>query len=245
MPPRVLVLGGAGALGRAVCTALTKSGMIPVSADFTSSAAARASIIVPANQSATDLSGALRAALSGAPALSGIVVTAGAWEGGGAGSPAFLSSWERLHSACLVPTLAGANLATSGLLAAGGLFVATGAAAALDAKSPPAGMLAYALVKGATHALIRGVGAAGGGLPEGARAIAIAPHTLDTAANRAAMPGADVSQWTPPDAIAEEISRWMHDQASAAAENAATPKSGSVVEVRTKSAGAHEWIVHA
>jgi dihydropteridine reductase len=141
--------------------------------------------------------------------------------------------------------LVGANLATSGLLAVGGLFVATGAAAALDAKSPPSGMLAYALAKGATHALIRGVGSAGGGLPEGARAIAIAPHTLDTAANRAAMPGADASQWTPPEAIAEEISRWMRGQASAAAASAAAPKSGSIVEVRTKSPGVHEWIVYA
>ena len=34
---------------------------------------------------------------------------------------------------------------------------------------------------------------------------AIAPSTLDTAANRAAMPGADASKWLAPEAAAEAV----------------------------------------
>jgi NAD(P)-dependent dehydrogenase (short-subunit alcohol dehydrogenase family) len=39
----------------------------------------------------------------------------------------------------------------------------------------------------------------------GVRFNAVLPGTIDTAANRAGMPGADPSAWTPPEAIARTI----------------------------------------
>jgi NAD(P)-dependent dehydrogenase (short-subunit alcohol dehydrogenase family) len=57
----------------------------------------------------------------------------------------------------------------------------------------------------------------------GVRANAVLPGTIDTPANRAAMPGADFSRWTPP----EEIARVVLFLASAES----APVSGAAVPV--------------
>jgi len=241
--PRVLVLGGAGALGRAVCRALAaRARAHAVSCDVSASPAAASSLTVSraAAASPAALAGALRAALAGAPPLAGIVVCAGAWEGGSAAGADFLGALARMAGANAAPAAAAAALGAGGALAPGGLLVLTGAAAALDARAPPPGMLAYALAKGATHALGRALGAPGGGLPPRARAVVVAPHTLDTEANRGAMPGADASAWTRPEAVAEKIAQWV--DAALAGDEAALPASGAVMEVVTRG-GRDEWFV--
>jgi NAD(P)-dependent dehydrogenase (short-subunit alcohol dehydrogenase family) len=44
--------------------------------------------------------------------------------------------------------------------------------------------------------------------PAGILVNAVLPDTIDTPANRAAMPGADYSRWTPPESIAGAIA-WL------------------------------------
>lgn len=242
---RVLVIGGAGSLGRAVCSLLSSSGFVPISCDLTASPTARASIIVCPNLSPSGLATTLHAALSTAPPLAGIIVTAGAWEGGNAADAKFLEKYAKLDASCVTPALAGAALAAGGVLSPRGLFVCTGAAAVLPSNTPPTGMLAYALAKSTTHALIRVMGTKGGGLPGECRAIAIAPHTLDTVANRTAMPDADVSSWTKPEVLADKIIGWLRELGLGSPNADETvskiPQSGSIVEVRTKG-GKNEWI---
>jgi NAD(P)-dependent dehydrogenase (short-subunit alcohol dehydrogenase family) len=225
---RVLVLGGGGSLGRVLCSSLQSSGYIPISVDLIASPTARASYIISPNLSPTSVASALRAALASAPPLAAIIVTAGAWEGGNASNPSFLESYERLNHACLTPALVGATLAasTSTFLSPGGLFLLTGAAAVLDDKRPPSGMLAYALVKNATHALIRGVGGKGGGLSKGTCALALAPHTIDTRANRESMPKGDFNKWTKPEILASQIISWIDKPHK-------RPASGTIVEVQS------------
>ena len=63
-----------------------------------------------------------------------------------------------------------------------------------------AGMVAYAASKGAVIALTRALAAEWG--PAGVTVNALAPTTIDTPANRAAMPNADRTGWVTPDELA-------------------------------------------
>jgi NAD(P)-dependent dehydrogenase (short-subunit alcohol dehydrogenase family) len=83
---------------------------------------------------------------------------------------------------------------------AGGRIVNVAARAALD---QPGGKIAYVAAKAALAALTRSLGAECAA--EGIFANAVLPDTIDTPANRAAMPGADFSKWTSPAAIAAAI----------------------------------------
>jgi len=84
----------------------------------------------------------------------------------------------------------------------------------------PAGLAAYAASKAAvtvlTEALQREVAAGG------VRVNAVVPTTIDTPANRAAMPGADTSLWTPPARIADVIF-WLTTDAAASVRGGLVP----------------------
>lgn len=78
------------------------------------------------------------------------------------------------------------------------LVVLTGAGAALDPRACT-GMLGYGMSKQATHFLVRSLAAWFEAKQAGeakATVVAVLPTTLDTPANRAAMPGADFGGWT-------------------------------------------------
>jgi len=105
-----------------------------------------------------------------------------------------------------------------GMLARGrGAIVNIAANAALD---PPAGMSAYVSSKAALVAMTRSLAREVG--PRGVRVNAVLPTTIDTPANRAAMPDADFSQWTRPESIAAVI-HWLASDAAAAVRGALVP----------------------
>lgn len=66
--------------------------------------------------------------------------------------------------------------------------------------APAAGLSVYAASKSALHALVLGLAEELKG--SGITANAILPGTIDTAANRAAMPNADFTSWVPADSLA-------------------------------------------
>ena len=80
-----------------------------------------------------------------------------------------------------------------------GRLINFGSAAALDSLATAG---PYIVSKAAVHALTRTIASE---LEGDITCNAILPGTIDTAANRAAMPGADTSQWVPPQRIAEEV----------------------------------------
>ncbi|HXU60912.1 MAG TPA: SDR family NAD(P)-dependent oxidoreductase [Polyangia bacterium] len=101
--------------------------------------------------------------------------------------------------------------------ARGGRIVHVGSRAALE---PPAQKIAYAAAKAAVAAMTRSMAAEL--RPAGILVNAVLPDTIDTAANRAAMPGADFSRWTPPAAIADTIA-WLASPANVTVTGALIP----------------------
>jgi NAD(P)-dependent dehydrogenase (short-subunit alcohol dehydrogenase family) len=99
----------------------------------------------------------------------------------------------------------------------GGAIVNVAANVALD---PPAGLGAYVASKAAlvafTRSLAREVAA------QGVRVNAVLPTTIDTPANRAAMPDADFALWTTPEQIAAVI-HWLASDAASAVRGALVP----------------------
>lgn len=83
---------------------------------------------------------------------------------------------------------------------AGGRILAVGALAGV---TTPAGMSAYAVSKAALHALVLTLAAEG--RKHGYTANAVLPSTIDTPANRKAMPNADFTKWVNPESIAAQL----------------------------------------
>ena len=104
-----------------------------------------------------------------------------------------------------------------------GRFIAIGSRAALE---PGTGVGAYSASKAAMVSLIKTVALEN--KDAGLRANAILPGTMDTAANRKAIPNADYSKWVRPAAIADMIV-WLAGDAGKDINGAAIPVYGSDV----------------
>jgi len=104
-----------------------------------------------------------------------------------------------------------------------GRIIAIGSRAALE---PGAGVGAYSASKAAMVSLIRTVALEN--KDAGLTANVILPGTMDTPANRMAMPNADVSKWVQPATIASLIV-WLADEAGKDVNGAVIPVYGSDV----------------
>lgn len=123
--------------------------------------------------------------------------------------------WQELLSLNLWPTAHVLRAVVPHLLAQGtGRIVTVGARAALD---PGAGAVAYAVAKHAVITLTLAVARELRGT--GVTANCIAPATIDTPANRAAMPNADYTKWVRPEQVAALL--WYLCSPEAAALNGA------------------------
>jgi NAD(P)-dependent dehydrogenase (short-subunit alcohol dehydrogenase family) len=104
-----------------------------------------------------------------------------------------------------------------------GRFIAIGSRAALE---PGAGVGAYSASKAAMVSLIRTMALEN--KDAGLRANVILPGTMDTPANRKAIPNADVSKWVRPAAVANLIT-WLAGDAGKDINGAVIPVYGSDV----------------
>jgi len=107
--------------------------------------------------------------------------------------------------------------------AGNGRIIAIGSRAALE---PGAGVGAYSASKAAMVSLIRTVALEN--KDAGLTANVILPGTIDTPANRKAMPNADVSKWVQPATIASLIA-WLAGEAGKDVNGAVIPVYGSDV----------------
>lgn len=189
--PVVLVTGAAGALGTAVARRFEREG-------------AR---VVPAGRDEVDITDAAAVAAFVARVLAehgridALVHVAGGFEMGETVDAISRASWERMMDlnawsfvALAAPVVAQMKRQGSGRI------VAVSAAAA---GAGQAGKGAYIASKSALQRLVETLAAelAGSGIAVNS----VAPTTLDTPANRAAMPDADPSAWVSLDAAADAI----------------------------------------
>ena len=98
-----------------------------------------------------------------------------------------------------------------------GAIINVASQAAIDT---PGGLSAYSASKAALIALTRTL--QNELADTGVRVNAVVPTTIDTPANREAMPDADPSQWTPPERIAE-VALWLASDAGAAVRGGLIP----------------------
>jgi NAD(P)-dependent dehydrogenase (short-subunit alcohol dehydrogenase family) len=132
--------------------------------------------------------------------LDGVAAVAGAYAGGVPFEKAPASEWPNMLGANLAPTYAICRAALPALLKQGGSVVTVAARLATEGGG---GSAAYAVSKAAVLALTRVLALEN--RERGVRFNCVAPGTIDTPANRAAMSGADKTKWTPPEAIADVI----------------------------------------
>lgn len=219
-PRGALVTGGTGALGRAVVRRLLATGArVAVSyrrADEWRSLEAEAS--APASlfgieadlAEPTGAAALVDAAVQRLGLLDGVALIAGGWAGGKPFDEAPADEWSRMLRGNLDSAAHVCRAALPHLRRQGGSIVAVGSRAAEAAGS---GMAAYAVSKVALHALVRVLALENRG--RGVRVNAVLPGTIDTPANRAAMPGADTSTWTTPERIADVVAFLLSSESQA------------------------------
>lgn len=216
----VIVAGGTGGLGRAVALAFLNAGdtiAVPYRSE-----AEFAALKNQAGESAASLHGqqvdvtneaSVKQFIDGVIAQHGhihaLVNTVGGYIGGPKLWELADADLDRMLTLNLRSGFVLARAAVRVMLRQGsGSIVNVAARAALE---PPAGASAYAASKAAAVAMIDSLAADLRGT--GVRANSILPSTIDTEANRKAMPDADFSKWPKPEEIARVILFLCSDEA--------------------------------
>jgi NAD(P)-dependent dehydrogenase (short-subunit alcohol dehydrogenase family) len=209
-PRAIVVSGGTGSLGRAVVRAALDAGA-RVAVPYRSPAeweslrdgrpddgrlfGAKANLADP-----MEAARFVEAAASSLGGLDGVAALAGAYAGSGPFEQATVEEWTRMIETNLGTAASLCRAALPHLLKAGGSAVTVGSR---SAEGGGAGAAAYAVSKMGVIALTRALAAEN--RTRGVRFNCISPGTIDTPANRAAMPNADRSQWTPPESVARLV----------------------------------------
>jgi NAD(P)-dependent dehydrogenase (short-subunit alcohol dehydrogenase family) len=214
----VLVTGASGALGRAAVARFSGRGRVVAlerskTGEIKLESAEKNLVRLHASTSdATALSSALGRAEAELGALSGAVLTAGAWRGG--------HKFYEVDAAADYRPVLDANLDSAqttlrailpGMVQRGrGSVVLIGSRSGRRPYDAP-GDAAYAASKAALTALAQAIAAEV--LPHGVRINLVLPSTIDTEANRLAMPNADYSRWVTTDSLCDVIQFLLSDQA--------------------------------
>lgn len=204
-----LVTGASGALGAVLCRRLLDAGAAIAALDrrperllasFADAGARLSAHAVDlADPAAVD--SALAAALARHGRIDHLFNLAGSFAAGGPVEATPLETWRRLmdsnfHSTLFVCRAAVPELVRQG----GGTIVNVGSRASLGGD---AGVAAYSVAKTAVLRLTESLAAEG--KRRGVRVNCVLPGTIDTPANRAAMPDADFGDWVEPDALVDVL----------------------------------------
>mmetsp|Transcript_32764 Transcript_32764/g.42090 ORF Transcript_32764/g.42090 Transcript_32764/m.42090 type:complete len:251 (+) Transcript_32764:14-766(+) len=233
----VLVVGGAGVLGRSVLRSFTPS--IPkvastISVDLDYCDESNQSIIIDQQDTNTNtiLNTASKVAdvlkTGGIESVDTIICTAGSWAGGNVDTVEGLDAIESMWQANVQSAVLTAHLATKFLNPNGGLLVFTGADGALMKPTPF--MMGYGLAKTATHHLALSLASKNGdsGLSFNTSVITLLPKVIDTPNNRKYMSEFEpFDEWAKPNDIAKQIKYWNDNK------NNDRPESGSFISLNT------------
>jgi NAD(P)-dependent dehydrogenase (short-subunit alcohol dehydrogenase family) len=214
----VVVTGAGGGLGPAVVERLLQAGAAVFAPQRRPAGPARPGLTVAAGIDLAD-EAAVAGYFAGLPPLWASVHLAGGYAGGPIGETTAALARAQMDMNFFT-TLLCCREAVGCIRRAGGggRLLNVTSRAALDSE---AGKVAYAASKAAVASLTQVLAAEL--RDEGIWVNAIAPSTIDTAANRSAMPGADRGRWAQPAEIAEAL-LWLISPAN-------TTVTGSVVPV--------------
>jgi NAD(P)-dependent dehydrogenase (short-subunit alcohol dehydrogenase family) len=212
-----LITGAAGALGSAVASHLLGQGHkvaaagLPRSRESLGAMKGVLPLAFEANDAQAWAEPMARIARELGP-VTGAVLIAGAWQGGG---PLHARKDDAIWRAMLAANLESAYRALRAVLPGmverkSGSVVLIGSRVALRPETS-AGAAEYAATKGAVVAMAQAVAAET--LDSGVRVNAVLPSTLDTAANRKAMPSADPAKWVGTGSLAGVIAFLLSDAA--------------------------------
>jgi NAD(P)-dependent dehydrogenase (short-subunit alcohol dehydrogenase family) len=220
----VLITGGTGGLGGAVTAAFLEAGWRVVLPTIDGTTHVEGAEVLP-DVDLTDqaaVTAAVRAAAGRADApLRAVVNLVGGYAGGTKVHELPLADFEQQFTLNLRPTFLVTRAALPHLIdAGGGSIVCVGTRAAVQ---PFPGSSGYIASKAAVIAFAQAVAVEY--RDAGVRCNAVLPSTIDTPANRAAQPGADVGRWVAPAQIAATI-RFLASDESAATSGAAIPVYG-------------------
>ena len=224
---KVIVTGGTGALGRAVVEGFLETGarvVVPwilkterdqVAPLWESAIGEDRVVLIEADIAESEGAERVVAAAEGADVL---VNAAGGFAGGSPHHETDLDTWDSMFR-INVRTAAGMTRAVIPSMRARGTgtIILVASRAALER---PAGLGAYSASKAAIMVLAETL--QNELLDTEIRVNALVPTTIDTPANRAAMPDADFSSWTTPTKIAAVI-RWLASDDGATVRGAFVP----------------------
>jgi NAD(P)-dependent dehydrogenase (short-subunit alcohol dehydrogenase family) len=226
-PRSTVVTGGSGALGSAVVQAFLTAGdrvTVPWIVAREREALEEAQgdsivsgrlILVEADVAGDEGAARVMAAAGGAEVLVNCV---GGFAGGSPVHETELETWDRMYRMNLRTAVALCRAVVPGMIARrAGVILNVASQAAF---SRPAGLSAYAASKSGVIVLTETLHHELSG--HGVRVNAVSPTTIDTPANRASMPDADFSQWTPPARIAEVLV-WLASPAGATVRGGIVP----------------------
>lgn len=212
MPDVAIVTGGTGALGQAITLRLLRDGATVAVPWVVSDEEKSLTASVPPNArarlltaecdvtDASSMAGLVKTVIGRFHRISVLVTAVGGFAGGGV-LQTDLDGWNRM----LTLNLTSAFIATRAVVpwmlhSRYGRIVTVASRAVIP---PAAGFVAYTVAKSGVIALTQALAAelrAGG-----VTVNSVLPSTMDTPANRAAMPDADPKTWTPVEAVADAV----------------------------------------
>lgn len=226
MQRAVLVFGSNGALGVDVVRAFAGSNWLVVGVDVAAPRSEVSAYLKDATTLSVDWSiEKMQTAVmdsTKASSFDAVINVAGGWAGGSVADASTAAATELMLRQSVYTSVVAAHVASQ--RGREGVFLAlTGSAASLQGT---AGMVGYGMAKAAVHHLVRSIAADPSKLPKGACVVGVLPMTLDTPGNRAGMPGADFSSWTPTTFAGKQLLDWS--------EGVNRPRSGSLAVWETK-----------
>lgn len=232
MSTSIIVTGGAGALGSAVVRHLVGRGHSVAAFDHPRAEERLAALagelgggfrgVVADVSTAAGWERALAQVAELGP-VAGAVLTVGGWTGGAPLASEAEGTFARMTESNLGTVHTALRALLPGMAARKSGSVVVIGSRAVERPWTSAGAASYAASKAGAVALAQA--AAAEVLEDGVRINAVLPSTIDTPANRAAMPGADASKWVSPEAIAKVIAFLLSDD-SAPISGAAIPVYG-------------------
>jgi NAD(P)-dependent dehydrogenase (short-subunit alcohol dehydrogenase family) len=207
----IVITGGAGALGSTLARTLVARGDgvvlldIPQAAERLAALAKELACVgIPTDVRSGDAWNNVLAQLREPP--TGAALIAGGWAGG-----ADEATWEKMHAMNVDTAYRSFRALLPGFVARKRGSIVVVGSRAVERPWESANAVAYAASKSAVIAMARATAAEV--LNDGVRINAVLPSTIDTPANRAAMPDVDPGKWVSGESLASVIAFLLSDAA--------------------------------